>query len=130
MMKCFELKIPTPENLAQKAELARKKELQRIAHQQEKFKEEIPRFFEYVAKRLEQQALNGQNSLHINFDDEQWAIKDDRIAFRFKGYCSCESKEIMIDFFNTTFKEIMGYNGYIDFLYNSTYRLGELELRW
>lgn len=129
-MKIFELKIPTPQTLAQTAELARARELQRIAYQEARFKEDIPRFFEFITKQLERKALDGQNRLHINFDDENWVVKDDRIAFRFKGYCSNESREIIKDFFNTTFKEIMGYNGYIDFLWNSTYRLGELELRW
>lgn len=133
-MKIFELKIPTPQTLAQTAELARTlastRELQKIAYQEERFKEDIPRFFEFITKQLERKALSGYNCLHINFDDETWAVKDDRIAFRFKGYCNNESQEIITDFFNTFFKENMGYNGYIDFLWNSTYRLGELELRW
>ena len=129
-MKSFELKIPTPETLAKTAESARQRELQRIAYQKARFKEDIPRFFEFITKQLERKALDGQNRLNINFDDESWAVKDDRIAFRFKGYCSNEGQEIIKEFFNTTFKEIMSYDGYIDFLWNSTYRLGELELRW
>ena len=130
MMKSFELKIPAPQTLAHTAELARERELQRIAYQKARFKEDIPQFFEFITKQLERKALDGQNRLHINFDDESWPVKDDRIAFRFKGYCSNESQEIIEDFFNATFKEIMGYDGYIYFLWNSTYRLGELELRW
>lgn len=129
-MKSFKIQIPSVESMQEITLQAREEEYQRIREQEQRFIEDIPRFFEFVTEQLKYTALHGANTLHLNFDDEQWNTKDARIAFRFKGYCSSKGRELIEDFFNTSFIEIMKYTGHITTFYNSTYRLGELKLSW
>ena len=129
-MKSFKIEIPSVESMQEITLQAREKEYQRIREQEQRFIEDIPRFFEFVTEQLKYAAQNGASVLRLNFDDEQWNIKDARIAFRFKGYCSPKGQELIEDFFNTSFIEIMGYTGYIHIFYSSSYLLGEFKLSW
>ena len=130
MMKSFKIEIPSVENMQKITLQAREEELQRTKKQEQRFIDDIPRFFEFITEQLKYAAQSGASVLRLNFDDEQWNIKDARIAFRFKGYCSPKGRELIEDFFNTSFIEIMGYTGYITTFYNSSYRLGEFKLSW
>ena len=121
--------IPTVEFLQERTNKAKIREIENLNRQYEKFYEDIPRFIDFISQQLIKSAENGLTTFRLNFDDNTWTQKDLRVGFHFKGYCDIESQKTIENLFNIFFKRT-GYQGYIHFFHNSTYRLGELELSW
>lgn len=131
MTNFISIEIPTVESLKLMTLKAKEREYVEWQNAQEAFIEDIPKFIECIANQLKTHAMNGHSDLRLSFDDDRWnSVKDPRIAFHFRGQNSTQAQAMIEHLFNTTFIQASGCKGYISFLYNSTYRLGEIYLSW
>jgi hypothetical protein len=90
--------------------------------------EDLPRFIRYINKRIEEAKMNGENKVFFNYNSEDWAIKDPRCAFTFRGRANFEHAE----FVNSLYEKL-GFSGYVIGICRSgpsCYRDGEVYIYW